>query len=225
MNPLRTLHDRLYRADPKGREVVVSYLTLRKIVGLLGMVLPFAVVFERWLRYPGTPMLGSISDYYVRPSGDLFVGILFTVAFFLIAYRGYDPEDNKAGDLAGLCAIGVALCPVTAGDRTAVMHLIFASVLFATLGYFSNNLFTRSDKPPSAWAKPKQRRNQIYHACGWTIWGCLGVLALYNLWLWYTHQETGLVLLGVPVVWFFEMVMLEAFGYSWMVKGEAWWGD
>ena len=40
------------------------------------------------------------------------VGILFVVAAFLYLYKGFTPFENYALNVAGVCALGVALVPM-----------------------------------------------------------------------------------------------------------------
>src|SRR5207253_976505 len=56
--------------------VLVSYLTLRRIVGILGIGLPIVVAI--WGFALGYALQPSISDYYALRTRDAFVGILFT---------------------------------------------------------------------------------------------------------------------------------------------------
>ena len=63
--------------------LVISYLTLRKLVGLLGMLLPFVLffgylIFERDCTFPP-----SISHFYYTDLGNCFVGTLWAVSLFL----------------------------------------------------------------------------------------------------------------------------------------------
>ena len=107
--PLTPHHDR--RED--GSELV-SYATLRRVVGLLGVALPVVVaivgfVVMGWWRFEPT-----ISDYYAIDSArNAFVGILFTIAWFLFTYRGFDWRDRTTGVFACIFALGVALVPCT----------------------------------------------------------------------------------------------------------------
>ena len=54
------------------QEVLISYYTLRKLLGTLGIVLPIALAVGSWiLRGSIQP---SISAYYYSPMRDLFAG-------------------------------------------------------------------------------------------------------------------------------------------------------
>ena len=68
---------------------LVSYLTLRRVVGILGVALPLVVVLWGFSLCQCSQILPSISDYYDLRTRDVFVGILFVFAWFLFTYRGY----------------------------------------------------------------------------------------------------------------------------------------
>ena len=53
--------------------LVISYLSLRKAIGVIGITLPFVLVFGKILLQ-GPGLLGSMSSYYHSIMGDVFVG-------------------------------------------------------------------------------------------------------------------------------------------------------
>ena len=124
--------------------LLISYLTLRKVVGILGMALPFVVFLGGKFIFK-TDIQSSISSYYYTGMRDVFVGILWTIGFFLYSYRGYGRIDNITGNLACVFAVVVSLFPTTA-DGTAsraeevigTVHLIFAALFF--LGFWPKAL-------------------------------------------------------------------------------------
>src|SRR5690348_5025109 len=68
------------QAIPEAEQsLVLSYLGLRKCIGIIGMTLPFVLVFGRMLL-GGYGTLDSISDYYYSTVRDVFVGSLYAVA-------------------------------------------------------------------------------------------------------------------------------------------------
>jgi hypothetical protein len=195
--------------------LVISYLTLRKAVGLLGVAFPLVLSIGCRLCGSCDGIQPSISEYYGTEMRDVFVGLLFAIGLFLFSYRGYEPKDNLAGNLACAFAVGVALFPVTA---TIVWirrsHYVFAAALFLTLAYFSLFLFTktREDVPPTL---EKRKRNKVYVVCGTAILVWIALIPLYELFL----TQTPLARLE-PVFWL-ESLALWSFGISWIVKGEA----
>jgi hypothetical protein len=201
--------------DPHG-DVLVSYLTLRRVVGVLGVGLP--VVLAVW----GFPLCGclaiqpSLSDYYGLRTRDAFVGILFAIAWFLYAYRGYERRDDVAGDLACFFALGVAFFPNSGTTLEKTVHFASAVALFLVLAYFSLFLFTKSGGAPTP---EKKIRNRVYRVCGVSMLACIGLIGLF----YWRLDETAVAQLK-PVFWL-ESLALWAFGISWFVKGETVWKD
>ena len=198
---------------PDKDRVLVSYLTLRRIVGVLGVTFPV-------LLGVGScgPLRDSISAYYCDPKVDgVFVGVLVVVGAFLFAYKGHDWRDDTLGDVGCFAALGVAFFPVDGAGLIKYLHYGSAALMFLVLATFCLCLFVESDKEEPN--KEKIRRNNVYSSCGWTIIGCMGLLLCRAL----------LNLLGVPLTWledlspafWLESAMLVAFGVSWFVKGDT----
>lgn len=77
--------------------LVVSYLTLRKLIGILGLVFPFVVaVGAHWIF--NAEWQQSLSAYYYTGTRNVFVGTLWAIGIFLFAYPGY----NHRGDLLAI---------------------------------------------------------------------------------------------------------------------------
>lgn len=120
---------------------LISYRTLRRLIGVLGILLPFMClgvnafvnhldllnnpVFvdkKQTATYiPGADLKASISHFYYTAAGPLFTGILITVAIFLFCYNGY-PEnkkedrfswitDKRITAIAAICALGIVIFP------------------------------------------------------------------------------------------------------------------
>jgi len=198
------------------QELLVSYLTLRKVVGALGMLLPIIVAVWGFFLLGWWRLEPSISDYYCLRTRDAFVGILFTIGWFLFTYRGYDRRDEIAGNIACLCALCVALFPDSGPGLEPVVHYVAAGALFLVLSYFALFLFTLSAPSPTP---QKKKRNVVYGTCGVVMLGCSALMVLYHL----VHVSPNLAALK-PVFWL-ESIALWAFGFSWFVKGETLWRD
>lgn len=211
-----------HRALRHGQELVHSFLALRKAVGFIGMVLPFAVLIlhRDWLP--------SISDGFYTSASAVFVASVCAIGIFLLYYRGYDRHDRIASFVAGASALVVGQVPTGCADCAGPagtwgwgaayaasfwpkLHLGAAALLFLTLAIFCLVLFPRSDGEVDANPKKKQR-NRVYRACGIVILACLAALLVHALvtpWL------------GPVGIYIGETVMMLAFGFSWAVKGEA----
>ena len=206
--------------DVNDKWIFVSYLTLRRVVGVLGIALPIVMVVGTFLFTFQLDVRSSISAYYDSVMGPAFAGILFVVGWFLFAYKGYDDRDDKVGDRACLFAMGVAMFPPMSTTHWWVprVHQISAALLLLTLAYFSYFLFTITDQ-----AKPapmKLWRNKIYRGCGIAIVVFIALIGAYNL---FDLDQTGLA--AIKPVLLLEAFSLWAFGFSWFVKGETFWTD
>lgn len=208
------------------RSLVISYLTLRKIIGLLGMVFPFLLSLGAMIFFE-TGIQNSISSYYHTGMRDVFVGTLCVIGFFLLSYRGYDRVDDGAGTLACAFAVGAALFP-TAPDNSAAagteligyIHLVFAALFFLTLIYFSLFLFTKTD-PSRQPTRQKLQRNTVYRVCGYAMSICMLLIVIYAL----LPDKVALILEGWNPDFWLETIAVIAFGISWLTKGEAILGD
>ncbi|MEU7783678.1 DUF998 domain-containing protein [Amycolatopsis sp. NPDC049159] len=191
--------------------LVHSYLFLRRAIGLIGLALPFVLIFGKQL-VQGGDLIGSLSGYYYTDVRDVFVGSMCAAGVFLLAYYGHDFVDNVASSVAGLGAIGLALFPttpdhdVTAWDRTSgVLHLVSAAVFFLALAYFCLRLFPHDgEQPPGT--------GIVYRVCGAVILAALALIALTS-WL-------RLLPGWHPALWL-ESAAVWAFGVAWLVKGRT----
>jgi hypothetical protein len=98
-------------ADGGELEYIISRQKLAFGVGLVALGLPIVLLVS---SIGDTCFYDSISHfYYSRFASDLFVGALFFIGTFLLAYRGEAWWENKLSKLAGLCAFGVAVFPAS----------------------------------------------------------------------------------------------------------------
>jgi len=198
--------------------LAVSYLTLRRVIGIMGVLFPIVLAMGCLVLKPQCYGLEeSISAYYGTIMRNVFVGVLFVIGWFLFSYKGYENMDDKAGDLACLFALGVALFPITSGSPwVRGLHLFFAASLFLTLAFFSMCLFTKSD---GSHTLQKKTRNKVYINCGRIMLACIGLILVYKL-----LPEIPALNKINPTFWL-ETFTLWAFGVSWITKGELLWAD
>jgi hypothetical protein len=198
------------------RDLALNYLALRKLVGALGLALPFALLLGGRLLF-GLRQQETISHYHDAGMRDVFVGLLCALGVFLLAYRGYGPKDFHASRIAGVAAIVVAVFPHARPEAGApgfylpVVHFAAAGVFFVTVALTSIFLFTKSDQPKEAQPLGKRRRNAVYLVCGW---GILASIALIGL-------DAALAPLALPTgsVFWLETLAVLFFGAAWMAKG------
>lgn len=99
--------------SPREKEegsMVLSYMGLRQMIGLLAATLPFILYFGGKFIFD-VPLQRSLSYYYHTGMGDVLVGVMCAVAFFMFAYKGYNRKDNWLGHLCCLFSLGIALAP------------------------------------------------------------------------------------------------------------------
>ncbi len=210
---------------------ILSYHTLRRVVGIVALSLPFVLsggVILLSLAGPGhalpRPLLQlSISDYYYTPMGTCYVGGLCVIAAFLMCSRGYDRLDEMAGYLAGLFALGVALFPSEnpysawyskLDVEIGYVHTAFAALMFLAIAFFCLFLFPRSS-PHARLTRRKQHRNRVYAACGGVIVACIVVMVIFTVESVADWPRPAHSLLGC------ESLALIAFGVAWLTKGEG----
>jgi hypothetical protein len=198
---------------------LISYLTLRKFIGLIGILLPFALVIINMLLVRKVVMQGSMSGYYYTDVRGVLVGSLCAIGVFLFAYRGYGGWDDMLTDAAGLFAIGVALFPTAPVNPSArardigYVHLACAGLLFAVLAVIALWQFTKTE-PTTERTAQKKRRDLVYRICGIVIAVCLVLVPIESL------------VIGAPIqrfrpLFWLEAVAVVAFGVAWLVKGQA----
>ena len=215
--------------------LLISYLSLRKAVGIIGVSFPLVLVLGNWWIFHSNAIEDSISYYYYTEMRGVFVGSLWAIGVFLLSYRGYEKRDAIAGRLACVFALGVALFPTAREPGTcdfvhlfelehggcdvehvvSFVHATCASFLFLTLAYFSLFLFTQTHPDRrQEMTRRKRERNIVYYICGWIIVASIaGILIL--------HIALHLSTFGpLPVLFAFESLAVVSFGVSWLVKGE-----
>ena len=199
----------------RGDREFFSYLTLRRAVGVMGVLLPIVLLVGHIAFSGRFEIIDSISGYYDTAMGDVFVGTLFAVGWFLFSYRGYDRTDDLVGDLAWLFSLGVALFPTTSANPwISGAHFVFAALMFSVLSYFALFLFTKSDAATKTPAK--EMRNKVYVTCGVIMLVCIVLIALFKL-----SPLEAMGIANVQPVFWLESIALWAFGVSWFVKGET----
>jgi hypothetical protein len=213
------------QSTPAARPWIISYLTLRKTIGVLGISLvPVLVIgsfiIDHLINGQPAAIQTSVSAYYYTGMRNELEGILFGIGMFLLCYDGYDRQDSIISKLAGFFGLCIALFPTSPtsekGDVISVIHYVTAGIFFALLAYTSVFLFTKTTDYPTP---QKVRRNRIYRICGI-------VMAV---------AVTGIPFDGINSIWdkigflhptlILELLALTSFGISWLTKGEFWLKD
>lgn len=219
-------------------DLVLSFLSVRRALGVLGFALPLTLAAIGWIT--GDGLAPSISEFYFTSAGDVLVGTMCAIGVFLWAYRGFEKRpgefltDYWVSRLAALGAFGVALIP-TAGPATnplPLMHRLFgvpashllhylaASTFFVCLALFCLVLFRRHD-PAKPMDARKIAQNRIYFVCGLILSACIlaitAVLVVYR-----TLDAAGRAAIDdAHIIYYLESIGVFAFATSWLTKGKS----
>jgi hypothetical protein len=206
------------------QELVVSYLTLRQMIGWVGLLMPAAVRLGA-IVFEGIHSTNSISAYYYTGMRDVFVSTLVLTGALLSCYRTPSRSDNFIAIVAGIAAAGIGLFPMDPVYAAEVLrnhpgmttaecyvnrgilgyHFIFVTIFFVLsfyLVYFRFSAFT-----PSHATRQKVARNRIYKISG--VGMLVGMVAI------------GLLLAlhhGGSIFWP-ETLAVASFAAAWLVKG------
>jgi len=123
--------------------LVVSFRTIRRAVGTVGLVLPLLGPVG-WLVW-GIPLQDNLSSYYHTPLRDVFVGLMCSLGLFFFCYRGHDRFEDWTANLACVFALGLAFFPVDPqplrlmGDHTwtGIVHGLAGAGFFLTMALYS----------------------------------------------------------------------------------------
>jgi len=203
----------------KNSSIIISYFSLRQLIGLLGMLLPLICILGGYF-FSKLPIQSSVSSYYHTNMRDFFVGLMVCVSFFLITYKGYEKRDQIITTIIGMAGFGIALFPCLKRSTEIQpvgifqlnpsisdwIHILCALIFFSLLAYNSIYLFALSK---DGW------KNTIYRGCGYFILVSIISLVISVL----TIKSE--VVESYRIVLIFEIIMLLAFGFSWWVKGRA----
>lgn len=233
-------------------DLVISHYTLRKAIGWLGMLLPFILLTGNFCINkldilnnsffintsccdPYTAdgsFKSSISHYYYSTVGELFTGILITVALFMFCYKGHKLRkgelplsDLLLTNLAGIGALGVVVFPTGAKecindnvrtfistDLTGNIHFAFAGLFFICLAVMAMVNFRRTQEKSSFGKNPEHK---LFLFCGAGMLACLGLIFIYSTWIEGTWQGLD----KWHPVFCLEALALVFFGISWLRKG------
>lgn len=207
------------------KDIVISYKSLRRLIGFLGILLPLICISFGWF-FGEYKIQQSISIYYYTNVRDFFVGTLFVLSLFLMTYKGSYRVDNWITTITGFAGLLIALFPCYNPDYENVpvglfqlisetsnyFHQTSAATFFLLLAINSIFLFTRKE---GVVTKQKIKRNMVYITCGIIILVCFIGLVLSMLL--FTFEQR----LNNKIILIFEAIALLAFGISWLVKGQT----
>lgn len=213
-----------------------SSLTLRKTVGAIGILLPLLLYFILYFSSAYIKPLPSISHYFFTKSGTAFVCTLSLLGVFLIIYKGKEKIDLVMSLIAGIAALFIAFFPtdnltticcdhskfyattiISVSKTREIIHYVAAASFFLSLAYMSFFLFTKSNLPPHLRSQNKKLRNKLYRICA-----ILMVLSIITILLWgFLEIFPKDIYEKYQLTFWLEVIAIESFGFSWLVKGET----
>ncbi|MEO6540958.1 MAG: hypothetical protein ABIN74_08220 [Ferruginibacter sp.] len=226
-------------SDQQQADAVMSFLLLRKLIGILGILLPFVLAIGTYFLGNCNELQPSLSHYYYSITHIVFVGTLCVLGSFLITYRGTSKYkyENAVSNFAGVCSFGVAVFPTNmeglanpegrgcqfialkpalmGPEYTGYVHYAFAALLFICFVIFCLKIFQDADLGEPIDGK-KVRRNKIYKLCGYIIIASIvGIAAVFTY-----NGITGRDNFPYSTI-LFETTALLPFGFSWLLKGSV----
>jgi len=215
------------------KELLRSDYRIRKLIGVLGVLLPVILFL-----FHGE-LLSSISHYYYTKASIFFIIILSVFGLFLVSYKGYEIDketenisDNVITNIAGVGALIAVFLPTScAGSHSAIiiqicriadyplfghcdtltstMHLIGAGIFMLAVGWMSYYKFPRGRK---------KNNNKLYRICGLIVWGAVILILILFVIIFFTKDVFYITKYDVFIL---ETIAVVAFGTSWLVKGKT----
>lgn len=208
--------------------------TLRKVIGILGIVLPLLLYVFVWADTGYTAPMHSISHYYFTRAASIFCVIISLMAVFLIIYKGKERADFYLSCGAGIFALLLVLFPtdnitnlccdtrktysVTVLRESffrTLLHYIASALFLLCLAAMSLFVFTKSNLPSHQRPHSKKNRNRLYRTCG--------IIMIISLLIAFVGGFLNLIptefYTNYTITFWMETIAVEAFGLSWLVKG------
>lgn len=195
--------------SPRWQEI--DHRTIKLLVGLIALSLANLTSF-----FADGPITSISASYYEGGwAQNFFVGFLFAIAAFLLAYNGLSRHEMFASKVAALAAFLVAMFPCECDGQDEIIpyvHGVAAAIMFLILAYFCWIFFWRARGKGHSQAKA---RAVVYALCGVAIILAIAVLAL-------DHLTGGSISAHIPrLVFYGERAGLIAFGISWLTASRV----
>lgn len=217
------------------RRQEIDHRTIKLIVGVV------ATSLAGLTRLFAGSTLPSISASYYEGgwSQTIFIGFLFAIAAFLLAYNGVSRAEMILSKVAAVAGLGIALFPCrpsilpdpqrapgvaglgialfpcrsdTYAELIPHVHGVSAAVMFLMLAYFCYGFYRRARAKGHAQANA---RATLYAVCGAAILISIIVLAL-------DHVSGGVVSTRIPnLTYYGEATGLISFGISWLTASRS----
>ncbi|MBX9734240.1 MAG: hypothetical protein K2X37_09260 [Chitinophagaceae bacterium] len=215
--------------------------TLRVFIGLSGILLPVILWLVVFIIHDYYYPLPSISHYFYTRANPYFSVVIGFIALSLIIYKGYDNTDFIICTMAGIAALVVIALPthnlaiveenkyasysittLPVNKLRETIHLIAAGIFLICLAIMSGFQFTKTEQGLQSFkTKEKKFRNGIYILSALII-----VFSIVSILL----GSYGIIIperfyISNHLTFWLESFAVWAFGFAWLVKGEAVFAD
>jgi len=117
------------------KRLEIDHRTMKLIVGAIAFSLAALTSF-----FSAAPLDSISASYYEGDwSRNIFVGFLYAISAFLLAYNGKSVFEMRISKVAAFAAIGIAMFPCDCGGRPEIfpyVHSACAAVMFLILSIF-----------------------------------------------------------------------------------------
>lgn len=190
----------------KPTRIEIDHHTIKLIIGVIAISLATLTgVFSE------TPLESISASYYEKGwSSTIFVGFLFAISAFLLAYHGRSAFEMVISKIAAVSALTVAMFPCSCGGHQEIIphvHYISATIMFLILVAFCYSFFKRAHNKGHTRAVI---RAYIYAICGITILIAIAVIGLDSI------INEAIRSRFSRITFYCEAVALVAFGIAWL---------
>ena len=196
----------------------IDHRTLKLLIGVIALTLSSLTSF-----FAGAPINSISASYHAGGwAQSFFVGFLFSISAFLLAYNGLSFREMVMSKVASLAAICVALFPCKCDQQAEIIpyvHAAAATAMFVVLAGFCYIFFLRARSKGYMQAN---MRAAIYLLCGIAIVLSIVVLAFDKVsGGMVSAAMNGLGLNGARLTFYVEHTGLIAFGISWLTASRV----
>lgn len=231
------------RFEKETNGLIINYMTLRRLIGWMGVCLPFVVYLGNWIIFthhvaacllPSSKVPYSLSGYYYTHMRGVFTGTFWALGVFLLAYNGFGWVDQAVTTLAGFSAIGIATFPTTPSpdllaDQTGTCGPLVpveytSSPHQALIGtsHVISLVVLIVTMIAMAWRFRDDQSGEPVTGAARAIYAISAAgIAVGGIGAIIQGFLSARVRAETPWLFWFEIVAILFFGLSWFVKGEA----
>jgi F0F1-type ATP synthase assembly protein I len=215
--------------DDKNQIWLTQQSTLRRVIGISGILLPLVLFVTIIFHAQYTKPLDSISAYYHTRAVSIYTLIIGLLGIFLIIYKGRNTKyqiDFHITSLAGTCAILALILPsnnITAEANTDLAQVVTSSLkddkLRNTLHFVLSGIFLVCLAWISLFSFPKNNNDKLINSKKLkALYKICGILMLVPLLVIILYAKANIDFKINHTIYWMETVAVVIFGIAWLVK-------